>query len=333
MHQTPRGTENQRGCDKRDREGEKGERSLGGPGARHRGFGIVRAGQQSSSPWAQGGVSRGSQTHSPQKSTRRVTVVCDEGCAGPVFMLMLLGVRWEVALRCQVTMLRADSSPPSSVSVETHWSEADAVLMASAGRVVERPLEGSRIKSSSVSWSPSGQSLGTLGGGSDREITGLWDQVLSMEDPHIGEVVETSTLWKAVGVWAGLEETHISLFEGGCLLSGAVERRGATALCRRFRPPAHGQTAARSQKRARNLALRVLVRDGECRSNEVSIPVKETRVGPSHKPSSCPRDLGVPGKSGRLRWPPQQRFQCVCVCATHVGQVSCWLGATLPRTS
>ena len=44
---------------------------------------------------------------------------------------------WEI----HVIRVRAESPPPAGVAIEDHWSEADAVVVASGRHVVESPLE------------------------------------------------------------------------------------------------------------------------------------------------------------------------------------------------
>ena len=98
-------------------------------------------------------------------------------------------------------------SPPSCVSVENYWSEADAVLVTSVGR--------SR----------------------DHEIPSFEDHVLSGVNPH-GGTVNSGLLW-----WTGLE---VSCFEA-CFLCGFVEDVGPPHCVCGCRLQHMEQTAAWSQ--------------------------------------------------------------------------------------
>ena len=105
-----------------------------------------------------------------------------------------------------------------------------------------------------------------------------------MENPNVGSSIQAGPLWKAVRVWAGLEQNSLARTEA-CLLGGFAP--GAWADC--------GVVADTIEDLAARRTLCVLVQKGDAMwqgcSGEVGGPVEERGVGSSYQPISSSGDL------------------------------------------
>ena len=125
-----------------------------------------------------------------------------------------------------------------------------------------------------------------------------------MADPLIGGVDRS---WRAVGVWAGLEDTFF--FCGGGLLHGPPHGGHRPQRCLRLRSPAHGVDrsvlAEVVKDLAAQVALRVLRENAEAvlhsRSDEIGIPIEETGGRRSYEPGPASRPGEVSGTTVPLR--------------------------------